>query len=147
MGNQPELIEMFRDRFSGGDRGIEELLLLQMLGTSQAGQTSIDPTTLLLLTMGGGPRRRDFKHLALVTLLLQQQQQAQAAACASTGVPPPPAAPNNTILMALAFGLFDRRESEVVAFPGAPPPPAGPFGPFRAARDKAVVVEEDIEEE
>jgi hypothetical protein len=104
--------EIIRERtLGGGEKGLEEILLLQLL-TNPQGTTDPNLLPLLVLLLGGSGRRGRFDRLALVAVLIsQQQQQAQAAASAS-GVPPPL---SNTLPLLLALGLFgEEREREVV---------------------------------
>jgi hypothetical protein len=110
-------VEIIKERF-GGEKGLQEFLLLQLLTNPQGVDPSILP--LLVLSSGGGGRGRRSEMLALMAVVLasQAQQTAQAAQAATGGVTPPPTAPqsstNTGLLMALALGLFGEERELVV---------------------------------
>jgi hypothetical protein len=92
-------MDEFRDRCFGGEkRGIEEVLLFQLMTNPQG----MDINSILpLLLLGGGGIKSD--KFALVLALVASQQQAQAQAAAGTsGVPVPP--PNNMLMLLLLLG-------------------------------------------
>ena len=102
-----KLEEIIRERTLGGsEKGLEEVLLLQLISNPQGIDQNILPYLVLLL----GPGRGRLDKFALVTLLISQQQ-AQAQAATASGAPPPTT--SNILPLLLAFGLFgEERERE-----------------------------------
>jgi hypothetical protein len=120
-----QFIATIRDRFCGGEgeKGLAEILMLQLLTNPQAGTDPNLPLYLMLFAGGKHHHHGQFKKLAVMSLLTQQQ--AQVAASGTTVAPPA----SNMLLLALALGLFGEEDREVV------------LGPSRIAKED---IDEDI---
>ena len=114
------LEETIRERFGDiGDKGIEDIFLIQLLTGLQSGG---DPSTSTLLPVlfaalaGRGRKSHRFERIATIYAAYMAGQSAGAANAAlasTTGAPPPPQSPNNLATMLLPLLLLGGEERDV----------------------------------
>jgi hypothetical protein len=126
-------IEEIRDKFaSGEERGIEEVLLWQLLSNPQQDSSSIWPLFFLMAER----RRHSGSRMGLFfALMMAQQQQAMATAAATGGAPLTAPQPNNMLPILAALMLEEREPRDVIVRPFKKK--SGPVEEY---------VEEDVEE-